>query len=260
MLAGIGVERAEDLVAAALVEGAGLEGMGVEGCRMGAALAGVGLGLVHQLGRPALAARGLVDPEVGDVQPAAPHAAQQPAHRLAAGGLEEVVHRVVGGLAGGGDISLPKEVSKGLFTPQSLMSPVDSPAFAATQARAVANPGETVPFVIDVVQGGTTAPGVFGEVHVTYSGTVVAGKGGGFEAQGTWQMTDRFDFNVEAVNGADRDGNGQANPREFLTMGGGTVLAAGSEFAIKSYPLPFSFSSTDPVLRTDVVGRQETAR
>src|ERR687897_854338 len=69
---GVVIEGAEHLVAAPLIERPRLEGMGVELDCMAAALPGIGLGLVHELGRPTLAAHGLVDPEVGDILPPAP--------------------------------------------------------------------------------------------------------------------------------------------------------------------------------------------
>src|SRR5712675_503898 len=69
---GMVVERAEHFVAAPFVERPRLEGVGVEFDRMALALARIGFGLVHQLGCPALAAHGFVDPEIGDVEPAAP--------------------------------------------------------------------------------------------------------------------------------------------------------------------------------------------
>src|SRR5688572_27078755 len=90
------VERAEDLVAALLVERACLEGMRVESHRVAVALARIGFGLVHQRGRPSLAANRLVDPQIGDVEPATPDAAEQPAQHLAATALENQVDRVVG--------------------------------------------------------------------------------------------------------------------------------------------------------------------
>src|SRR5581483_3216250 len=104
VLVGIVVERAVDLVAARLVERPRLERMGVELDRMGAALAGIGFGLVHQPGAPVLAAHRRVDPEISDVHPAAPDRAEQPAHRLAARVLHEQVHGVVGRFAGDADI------------------------------------------------------------------------------------------------------------------------------------------------------------
>src|SRR5258707_2651774 len=101
---GIVVERAEDFVAPLFVKRSRLEGVGVERDRMAAAFAAIGFGLVHQLRRPSPPARGLVDPEIGDVQPAAPDAAQKAAHRLAALALQEEVHRIIGRHAGDSDI------------------------------------------------------------------------------------------------------------------------------------------------------------
>src|SRR5690348_14262148 len=98
------VERAENLVAALLVERPGLERMRVERHRVAAALARIGFGPIHQPGGPAIAALGFVDPEIGDVQPTAPDAAQQAAHDLVAIALQEEIHRIVGGDASGADI------------------------------------------------------------------------------------------------------------------------------------------------------------
>lgn len=104
MTFGVIVELTEHYIAAPFVERAGLERVGVEAHRMATAFGGVGFGQVHQLGGPALAASRLVDPQVGDVQPAAPDGAQQATHRLAARVLQEEVNRVVGRQAGHADI------------------------------------------------------------------------------------------------------------------------------------------------------------
>jgi hypothetical protein len=104
MALGIVVEHGDDFVAALFVEGTSLEGVGVELHRMAMPLARIGFGLVHQLGRPAFAAHGFVDPEIGDVQPAAPDGPEQPTHHLAAFVLQEEVERVIGRLAGNADI------------------------------------------------------------------------------------------------------------------------------------------------------------
>src|SRR6266436_1289708 len=63
------VEGGEDLEATLLVERPGLEGLRVEHDRMAVPLARIGLGLVHHPGRRILAALGLVDSEIEDMQP-----------------------------------------------------------------------------------------------------------------------------------------------------------------------------------------------
>src|SRR5262245_64295483 len=92
---GIVVERGEHLIAALFVERARLERVGIEAHRMSTALAGIGLGLVHQLGGPALTADRFVDTEIRDVQPAAPDAAEQAPQGLAPRTLREEVNGVV---------------------------------------------------------------------------------------------------------------------------------------------------------------------
>src|SRR6266481_6016360 len=78
------IEGGEDLEAALLVERPSLEGMRVEHDRVAVPLARIGLGLVHHLRCRIPAALGLIDPEIANVQPAAPDASQQAAHHLVA--------------------------------------------------------------------------------------------------------------------------------------------------------------------------------
>src|SRR5262245_50422632 len=71
---------------------------------MSTALAGIGLVLVHQLAGPALTADRFVDPEIRDVQPAAPDAAEQAPQGLASRTLREEVNGVVARQAGHPDV------------------------------------------------------------------------------------------------------------------------------------------------------------
>src|SRR5262249_20417731 len=78
--AGVGVEDAEHLVPARLVElRPGLEAEGVEVRVRTAALARVGLGGLEQPATPSLLAAILVHPEELDVQPRGPDVAEHPA-------------------------------------------------------------------------------------------------------------------------------------------------------------------------------------
>src|SRR5262249_7020114 len=90
--------------AALFVKRARLKRVRIEAYPVAAALAGIGLGLVHQRGRPAPTADRFVDPEIADVQPAAPDSAEEAAQGLAARASHEEMDGIVARQAGDPDV------------------------------------------------------------------------------------------------------------------------------------------------------------
>src|SRR5215469_13268437 len=93
------VQGGEDLVPECLIEWARFVTMRLEGCTDAAAFDRVFLCSLQQPGAASLSAHGRGDPEMRDMQPAAPDIAEQPAEPFAVPAFQEKAHRIPGRLA-----------------------------------------------------------------------------------------------------------------------------------------------------------------